>query len=261
MSISSQARRTRNKGVKAARSRGKAAVVALIVTAVVRAYMASVAAWQVSLLGDVQRGVVQNGTLALSDTLFTAGAVMQLVMLLITGVLFLRWLAQMVNTARDLQVSPPLAWTASQAVWGFFIPFVNLARPYQVLRDLHDVLAPDGVPEPAPRPRLDGASGYRKIEMEVPPPPAKLPHASIGAWWAFYVIGGLVEWGASSMDEKGIAALVSSRTSSIISDAFDIVSAGLAIMVVVAISARLVERQRRLRHASDQELTSWGIDT
>lgn len=261
MSTSSKARRIRSQGVKAARSRGKAAVAALVVTAAVRAYSAGVAAWQIRLLDDVQRGVVQNATLELSDTLFTAGAVIQLVMLLITGILFLRWLAQMVNTARDLQVSPPLAWTASQAVWGFFIPFVNLARPYQVLRDLHDVLAPDGAPEPAPRPRLDGASGYRKIEMEKPPPPARLPHASIGAWWAFYVIGGLVERGAASMDEKGIAALVSSRTVSMISDAFDIVSAGLAIMVVVAISARLAERQRRLRHATDEELTSWGIDT
>jgi hypothetical protein len=260
MSKSSKARKLRSQGVKMVSGRGKAAVAALIATAVVRVYSAGIASWQIGLLEDAKRGVAPTSTLELSDTLFTVGVVVELALLVLTGVLFLRWLSLMVKVARDLQVSPPLTWTPSQAVWGFFIPFVNLMRPYQVLRDLHDALTPEGVPEPAPRPRLDGASGYRKIEMETPPPPAKLPHASIGAWWAFYVLGGLVERAATSMADGGVDALMSSRKAFVVSDGFEIVSSGLAVLVVLALSARLVERQRRLRHATDEELVSWGID-
>ena len=260
MSMVSEARRARSQGVKMARRRGKAAVAALIVTAVIRVYTAGVASWQIGLLDDLQRGVSQTSTLQLSDSLFRAGAIAEIGMLLLTGVLFLRWLAQAVKAARDLQVSPPLAWTPSQAVWGFFIPFVNMVRPYQVLRDLHDVLDSAGIPEPAPRPRLDGAAGYRTVELEKAPPPAKLPHASIGAWWALYILGGIVGRGASS-NGPGALEVMSSRTMSIVSDAIEIGSASLAILVVLAISARLAERQRRLRYATDAELVSWGIDT
>jgi hypothetical protein len=259
MSIASEARQERRQGVKIARRHGKAAVAALFVTAALRVYSAGVASWQIGLLDDLQRGVAETSTLQLSDTLFQAGGVAELVMLLVTGVLFLRWLAQAVKVARDLQVSPPLAWTPSQAVWGFFIPFVNMVRPYQVLRDLHDALDPAGVPEPAPRPRLDGAAGYRKVELEKAPPPAKLPHASIGAWWALYILGGIVGRSAAS-NGPGALEVMSSRTMSIVSDAIEIGSASLAILVVLAISARLAERQRRLRYATDAELVSWGID-
>lgn len=259
MSTTSEARRGRSQGVKIARQHGKAAIAALIVTAVIRVYTVGIASWQIGLLDDLQRGVAPTSTLQLSDSLFMAGSVAELVMLLVTGVLFLRWLSQAVKVARDLQVSPPLVWTPSQAVWGFFIPFVNLVRPYQVLRDLHDVLEPAGVPEPAPRPRLDGAAGYRKVELEKAPPPAKLPHASIGVWWALYILGGIVGRGASRSG-PGALELMSSRTMSIVSDAIEIGSASLAILVVLAISARLAERQRRLRYATDEELMSWGID-
>jgi hypothetical protein len=140
------------------------------------------------------------------------------------------------------------------------MPLVNLARPYQVLRDLRDRLAPEGVPEPAPRPRLDGAAGYRKVEFEKAPPPAKLPHAFIGAWWALYLLGALVQRGATSSTTHGALELISSRKMSVAADVIEIGSTLLAILVVTAISARVTERQRRLRHATDEELTSWGID-
>jgi hypothetical protein len=259
MSTLSEARRERSRGVKVARQRGKAAIAALIVTAAVHVYSIGVSAWQVNLLDGVQRGVAPRSSLELSDDLFRAAAVAELVLLLFTGVLFLRWLAQAVRAVRELQVSPPLVWTPSQAVWGFFIPFVNLARPYQVVRDLHDRLAPEGVPEPAPRRRLDGTSGYRKIEMEKAPPPAKLPHASIGAWWALYLVGGVVQRASVSTSTNALE-LMNSRMTCVVSDVIEIGSASLAILAILAISARMAERQRRLRHATDEELTSWGID-
>jgi Domain of unknown function (DUF4328) len=261
MSIASRARKGWSRGEKITRTRGKVAVAALIGTAICHVYSAGVASWQIGLLEDVQLGRVPDaGALQLSDTLFQAGAVAEIVMRLITGVLFLRWLSQAVRVTRDLQVSPHLSWTPSAAVWCFFLPVVNLVRPYRVLRDLHDRLDPEGVPEPAPRPRLDGTGGYRKVELEKAPPPAKLPHASIGAWWALYLVGGAMGSAVAGNSGTGVPALLSTRKTLIASDAIQLCSAMLAILVVLTISARVAERRRRLHHASDEELESWGID-
>lgn len=177
---------------------------------------------------------------------------------LVTVVLFLLWLSKSVNVARQLGISPPLAFTASEACWGFFIPLINLVRPYQVIRDLHDRLAPDGVPEPAPKPRTDGVGGYRRIELEKAPPPAPLPHASIGAWWALYLFGGWLP--AIVLLTFGGVAAKPGRLFQLAPPAMEVLSAVLAVLVVRAIDGRLAERHRRLHHATDEELTEWGVE-
>ena len=126
-------------------------------------------------------------------------------------------------------------------MWSFFIPIVSFYRPYQVLRDVHDQLEPDGVPEPAPRPRLDGSGGYRSVAMEKAPPPRTLPHAFIGAWWALFIAERIVS------------------SFGLVSEVLAIGAALLAVLVVRSVEARLEERHRRLHHASDEELEAWGL--
>jgi hypothetical protein len=128
------------------------------------------------------------------------------------------------------------------------------------MRDLHDRLAPDGVPEPAPRPRLDGAGGYRRVQIEKAPPPRALPHASIGAWWGLYLFGGLIAKGTTMFFGAGLPSASTIGMTASAAALAEIASAGLAILAVRSIDARLAERQRRLHHATDEELTEWGID-
>ena len=40
--------------------------------------------------------------------------------------------------------------------------------------------------------QADELGGYRQVAMRAPPPPAQLPHASIGAWWGFFWASNLV---------------------------------------------------------------------
>lgn len=248
--------------VSVSRGRARYAVLALAATAATHAFRIMVAAWQIALLNDAAGGAqVSMETLQLSDTLFQGAAFVELGLLLVTGVLFLRWLARTVTTARTMIAEPHLRWTASQAVWGFFIPFVNLARPYHVMRDLSDRLEPDAIPEPAPQPKLDGVAGYRDIEMKKPPKPGPLPHASIGAWWALYIFAGVVGYSAASPPGTDAAALIWNRKAVIVSSAAEIAAAVLAVLVVRAIDGRLAERHRRVRHASKEELREWAIVT
>lgn len=208
--------------------RATAATGALLVTLGVRVY-------------DLALGALPGVSRETMFSLVVAGHLAQMTMLVVTAVLFLRWLSLVVTLSRTTSTTP-LRWTASEAVWGFFIPIISLYRPYQVLRDVHDQLAPDGVPEPAPRARLDGSGGYRSVPMEKAPPPRALPHASIGAWWGLFVAERLL--GAFGTGAQVLA----------------IGAAALAVLVVRSVQARLEERYRRLRHASDEELEAWGID-
>lgn len=213
--------------MRAASVRATWATGALFVTLGVRVYVIAI-------------GLLPSMSAETAFSLTAAGALAEKAMLVVTAVLFLRWLALVVTLSRATSTTP-LRWTASAAVWSFFIPLVSLYRPYHVLRDVHNLLAPEGVPEPAPRPRLDGSGGYRNVPMEKAPPPRTLPHASIGAWWGLFVaermLGGF-----------GLGAQV-----------LAIGAALLAVLVVRSVEARLEERHRRLRYASDEELSAWGL--
>jgi hypothetical protein len=229
-------------GVGRARGRARLALASLIGMAVIHATLGVVS------VAELERGALATAVVPLDQ----AATTVQPFLHLVTAVLFLRWLGASVDVARAFQPAPPLTWTARQACWSFFIPFVNLVRPYQVIRDLHDRLAPDGVPEPAPRPRADGAGGYRRVEMEKAPPPGHLPAAWIGAWWAFYVLGGV----AATM----LGVFVSPRLHGLLVNASEVASATLAVLAVRAIDGRIAERNRRLQYGSDDELLAWGIE-
>lgn len=245
--------------VSTAHTRARLTILALILTAGAHAYQSLVSAWQLSLVDGASRGETSQASLELSDTLFTAGSIAQIALLVATGVLFLLWLTKTVSATRAM-ITVPLRWTPSQAAWSFFIPFANLTRPYHVVRDVHDRLDPEGVPEPAPRPRPDKASDYRNVPVERAPLPAALPPASIGLWWGLYLAGGFVGRFAAMQTGTSIEAFKSARVGFIVSDLFEIVGAVLAIQVVRALDARLAERHRRLHHGSDVELDALGLE-
>ncbi len=215
-----------DRDVREARSRANWATGALVATVIVSCY-------QIAVFAGLSYGLW-------TPTLIEVGVMAELSILLATAVLFLRWLHRVVTLTRTISTYP-LRWTPSAAVWSFFIPFVSFYRPYQVLRDVHDWLDPEAVPEPAPRPRLDGSGGYRSVPMDRAPPPRTLPHASIGLWWGLFIATRFLgSFGA-------------------VSQVVMIVAMAVAVLVVRAIEGRLEERYRRVSFASDEELEAWGV--
>ncbi|WP_438008352.1 DUF4328 domain-containing protein [Sorangium sp. So ce321] len=241
-----------------AHRRARAANAALLVTAGVEVSGILVMAWQIHLLGQIDSGEVSMATRSLSDSLLQAGKFAELAMRVVTAALFLRWLWHTVPLAGSMSASR-LRWTSRDALWSFFIPLINLVRPYQVMRDLHDHLSPDGVPEPVPRPRMDGAGGYRQVAMERAPPPRALPHASIGAWWALFLLPQLLSSMVTPVRTNTVAEVITNRYWAIAVCLATICGAFLAVMMVRTVQSRFAERYRRVRHASDEELASWKI--
>ncbi len=245
--------------VDVARSRGTWAMILLGLTAAQRAVTIPLTLWQNSLGEAVKRGEAPpQESLERSDQLIQMAGVAQLALLVATATLFLMWLHRTVKLTRALG-GDTLRWTPKDAVWGFIIPFINIARPFQVMRDVHDHLAPDVLPEPPVQVQPGELSGYRGVEVKAPPPPAKLPHASIGAWWGFFWVGNAFGNIAARQTGTSIDDLLTRNTLNAVSDAIDIVSALLAVVVVRGVTARLVERFRRARHNPVEALAAAGV--
>jgi hypothetical protein len=243
--------------VRIADGRARAAVVALLLTAGVRVFAIGVDAWRIALLDRVREGSVERASLDASEQLADVGLFSSLGVTAIAALLFLSWLSRTMRVADRLSATS-VRWTPAEAVKGFFLPVVGIVRPYLVLRDLYDQLEPDAVPEPAPRPRLDGTGGYRDVPLQAAPRPRALPRASIGAWWALF-LAGMVATGLGGSEGSGPAQIQASLRVGIEGEALVIAGTLLAVLVVRAVAGRLVERYRRVRYASDEELEAWGI--
>ena len=120
------------------------------------------------VVSTVMVAVPQLAQLYVSRPLAMGAVTVSLGVKIVTVVLFLQWLHRLVTIARQLG-SPSLAFSPGAAVWSFFIPILNLFRPYQVLRDAQATLSPDTVPEPPLRPDTEGVVGYRQMAVGAGP--------------------------------------------------------------------------------------------
>jgi len=246
--------------VRVAQRRATIAMGALVATVLVRVYNIPVRLWQSGLVHDVQAGNSPGQeVLASSDSLVQMGAIAQLLVLAVTGVVFLRWLHRTVKLTRALG-GDTLRFTPRDAMLGFIVPFWNIQRPYHIVRDVHDHLAPEAVPEPPVQVHAGESMGYRQVAMVEPPPPMKLPHASIGAWWGFFWVSNIISNVAGRQHGTGLDDILLVNTLNNVADGVDIVAASLGVLMVRGVNARLQERYRRIRHNPPEALQAAGIE-
>ncbi len=153
------------------------------------------------------------------DVRASAAALFQAVLPLATGICFFVWLYRMdqnlrVFGAEELQFRP--GWVVGY----FFVPIMNLYRPYQALSEIWQASDPN----PAARTK----AGRRPLH----------PPALLGVWWGCWLLWNIVE-GIANQDS-------SASTSSAASSPFRLVAAILAILVVRLYTKRQQETARQL---------------
>jgi hypothetical protein len=171
-----------------------------------------------------------------------------------TAALFLWWLATVVRLTNALSAHR-LPWGPLASVMSFLVPIVNLIWPCAVLLQVNAALAPSAVPEPPPRAVVDSSTGYRGMRWEAAPAAPRIPRAPIVAWWLAFCIGAMARdlrhWSCSTIDEEFGVDMVAT--------AIDLVAIGWGILVVRAVTARLVERLRRIEHNEEAVVRGAGI--
>lgn len=254
--------------VKVLRRRSKLALAAFVVAMLPRAWDIGVRQWLVSILtafpeklADVPADVLARyiSRLDLANRLLVSGSIAIVVTTMITAVFLVRWMRKLVSLT--MRLGAESRWTASQATWAFFLPFINLVRPYQILFHTMTALAPSKVEQPPPRVDRAGQADYRGTAFVESAPERKIPPTFVGAWWAAWLFMNLVSQFASFIvraEDNG--DIVFAHQLSMLASAVALAAAVLGMTVVSGLTARLEERFRRIRASTVDSLDAQGID-
>lgn len=179
----------------------------------------------------------------------------------VTGVLWLRWLTTAFDSARAL-AAPGVRTPNTSAVLSFIIPLASLIWPMFVMKELHDGLAPELLPEAPTRAASDGVGGYRDQAAR---PAAALPaRAPLALWWGLWVsaqvlplalniLGVFVGAFLSDRGMRGVVVVASISTAT--SSLLKAVAAVFAVQVLTQITARMAFRERRM---TELDVAKWG---
>lgn len=147
-----------------------------------------------------------------------------------TIVLFLIWLYRAHKNLASLKPTH-LQFTPGWAVGWWFVPFLNLVKPYQAVREVWWESDPD-IPEDA---------GFLSASLHYAP-------TYVGVWWGFWIAANIISNIASRVFEPDRPELLAySGVLFVVSSIITAIAAVLAIMVVRDITSRQSERYANVR--------------
>ncbi|MCA9617863.1 MAG: DUF4328 domain-containing protein [Myxococcales bacterium] len=149
-------------------------------------------------------------------------------------VALIRWLRELNRNTRLLLLGEP-RFSESEVTWGFFIPIVNLIRPYQVLRWVHARSDPDQLPNMGDVEVVKGLATYRQVAERRVFHPSTWRELGfpIGVYWGSYVLAALT--GRSAVWSWWL------------STSTGLLAALMGVLVVHTIQARRLELFRRMQ--------------
>lgn len=178
----------------------------------------SLVTWQYFLYQSFQNDPenIDLGLAGLSDNLDIVAGIIGLAVNVFTIVYFIRWFRRAyfnLHAIQSPEVSQPEGWAAG----AWFVPFLNLVRPYQIMREIWN-----GTQRALPHRYPDVA-----------------PIGLLGIWWAFYIIMGIASNVSVrlAMNVQTLDDLTGLSIASIVAEVISIPAAFLTIQVVKKVSA------------------------
>ncbi len=190
---------------------------------------------QLGLLEQAENGDISEAQAAANDARQQLIGIVQVVLYLATGVTFLAWFHRVHKNLSGLG-SRELKYSPGWAIGGFFVPFLNLVRPLQVMREAWHASDPAGL-------ERDMGSSGSTVRNQLGTP------TLVGWWWAFFLISGFLGNTVMRMsftENPTIAQLRALTSFMIISDLWDVPLALLAIGLVSRITSWQDQRLARM---------------
>lgn len=174
---------------------------------------------QLDLLQKLQNAEdVSDTRIDLNDISQRTIGIVTLIITIASIVLFLNWYRRAYENLQRLNIRTN--HTGTHAVWSFFIPILNLFRPYSIVREI--------------------LIETRKKLVILPTEHLSSPKtAIIGFWWAAFLISGFVgriAFKVSLRAEDTIEGLTTTTYIFMVSEITDIIAAALAIVMIKQIS-------------------------
>jgi hypothetical protein len=164
------------------------------------------------------RTIIDELELAPAELAYVVVGVAQLAALLVAAVFFIRWLRRAYGNLEAL-AEAPLRFDPRWAIWGWFVPFLNLVRPQQVVREVWDVC------EAAWQRMPDRVVGLAR------------PPDHVNLWWGLFLATSALANGVGrlSMHAEDARENLYAAFATMGSDAFDVIAALVAVRLVLAV--------------------------
>lgn len=183
----------------------------------------------ISMLSDAaQMSLLASGqftpeAVAANDTRQSVVAVFSLVVTFVTGIIFLKWIYRANLNCRGFG-AVDMKYTPGWSIGYYFIPFLNLVRPYQVMKEIWKV-----------------SSDPKRWQTRQANP-------ILGWWWALWLINGFLGQITfrMSMHANTAESLQAATAVSILFSLFEIP----LILVAMKVISRIVEKQAKLTQPS-----------
>ena len=194
--------------------------------------------WRLALLRRIALGEpVEREGLVTSDAVILVLSWVSVVLWVASAVAFLVWLHRASYNLRAFRSESSLAFTPGQAVGSFFIPFVNLFRPYAVLREV-----------------------WRASDVSVTAESYSSVAVSRGswlvvAWWLLFLGRNLPAWWAAMARQMGgspLESLMSATYGALAMYGLTVPAACAAILLVVLVDRRQHAFGRMLSRGSSK---------
>ena len=208
-------------------SRATAAVILLGTTAALDLAAVGSDLAEIELLSRIEAGAgVTMAEVETNDDRQAAIGLIQIVVLIATPIAFLMWLHRVRRNLTALGAEG-LRFTPGWSVGWWFVPIMNLFRPFQIMSETWRANDPGAVGDDWP--------SARRTPL-------------IGWWWALFLISGFVGNSAARMLLRGDTAseLIVASWANIGSDGLEIPAAILAILLVRGINQRQEEKHQHL---------------
>jgi Domain of unknown function (DUF4328) len=152
-----------------------------------------------------------------------------------TAAMFLVWLHRAYSNLPSLGVPRP-NFSSGWVIVSWFVPILNLFRPYQIVKYIRNKSDPETV---------GVGDGYYDTGG----------NSTLKAWWGFWLAGDILSFQIYS-DTENLGVQMAVILVGVLGSGLTVIAACLAIAVVRDINSRQEERRKRLMDASQQQFRS-----
>lgn len=220
------------------RDRAKTAILLIYIMMALQILFAFSHYLQYELLGNLEKGIVEYDDAQSNDTRQQFIAIIIIAMSIVSAVTFIQWFRRAYFNLHT--VSDGLKYTEGWAAGAWFVPILNLFRPYQIMRELFDVSS---------RVISEKMGGFQ---------PKSYLNA-VNFWWALWIISNVVaNLTFRLMPNSG--SIEDLRTETVVSIFTALLEVPLALITVKVIKL-YAEQEEVLNDAVQLDINTIGADT
>jgi len=193
--------------------------------------------WQIYIIDRYESGAADLAELEISDNLMTGSGLLTFACFLAYVVFFIQWFRRAYYNLHQVNPFYP-TYREGWAAYAWFTPFINLVRPYQIMKELF--------------------VGTRPIMLGQPE--AGVSNRAIGFWWMFFIISNLSNNISTrlSLNVEDLAGLASAHYFGLAGDVLGI--AGLLLAAHIMLRFSFIERRlAELQHLDEDSIFLPGI--